>query len=196
MSDVENFSDAIASSPEDESPGNSITAEGTPQEIPSSPPVFTGISLPEPSSPGLPTLPPPRIADSGYMSERGFNSSNIIDSLEDDEDRLPDAQDYAVAAQYRPRGRQSHPIVKIEGSAFAPAPPPYPSDALQSEMNIELETPGDMNQLPRKMLLDLLPPRREGSQGYVCSDKSDDLLRDLFGEDIGPALEQTNNCWF
>lgn len=190
MSDIDNFSDAIASSPEDDSPGNSITAEGTPQEIPSSPPFFPGINPPQPSSPGLPTLPPPRIADSGYMSERGINSGKVINSLENDEDRSPDAEDYEMAAQYRRRGRQSHPVVKIEGSAPPTAPPTYPSDAPPSEMNIELETPGDMNQLPRKMLLDLPLPRRDGSQGYVySSDDDDELFRELFGEDVVQSIE-------
>ena len=184
MSDNENFSDAIISSPEEDSPGNSITAEGTPQEIPSSPPVFQGISQPQPSSPGLPTLPPPRLADSGYMSERCFTSSNIIESLENDPDREPDALDYEMASQYRVRGRQqSHSIVKTEGVAPARPPPTYPSDAPPSEMNINMETPGDMNQLPHKMLLSLPPGRREGSQGYVNS-IDDEVLRDLFGNDF------------
>ena len=181
MSDTENFSDAIMSSPEEESPGNSITAEGTPQEIPSSPPVFPDINQPQPSSPGLPTLPPPRLADSGYMSERCFTSSNIIDSLEQEGDLGPN---YERSAQHRGRGReQSHPIVKIEEGAIAPLPPTYPSDALPSDMNIEMETPGDMNQLPSKMLLNLPPGRREGSQGYVDS-TDDDVFRELFGEEF------------
>lgn len=192
MSDVDNYSDAIVSSPEDGSPGNSITAEGTPQEIPSSPPVFTGMNFPEPSSPGLPTLPPPRMADSGYMSERGFNSSNIIDSLERDEDRLPDPVNDDLPTQQRPRGRKkSRPVVKIEELASVPRPPPYPSDAQGSDIEFQLVAPGDMNQLPRKMLLDLPPPsqlRREGSQGYVYSDH-DDLFRELFGDDIVHSVE-------
>ncbi|KAK3711981.1 hypothetical protein LTR37_009293 [Vermiconidia calcicola] len=160
MSDMETFSDAIVSSPDDDSPGNSVTAEGTPQEIPSSPPVFPGINQPQPSSPGLPTLPPPRMADSGYMSERGFTSSNIVDSFEDDEDRTPDAQDYEMASQYRSRGKPSQPDVKNERQAHG-GPPTYPDDA-----PFNMERPGDMTQLPHKMLLDLPPPaRREGSQG-------------------------------
>ena len=187
MSDIENFSDAIMSSPEEDSPGNSITAEGTPQEIPSSPPVFSGFSQVPPSSPGLPTLPPARVADSGYMSERGFNSGNMMDNFEDHADRSPDAQDYETAARYQARGRQSQPIVKIEGNATE-RPPMYPSDPPPSEMNIELETPGDMNQLPRKMLLDLPPVRREGSQGYV-EQVDDDVFRELFGEDMVQSIE-------
>ena len=201
LSDIENFSDAIISSPEegeDDSPSNSVTAEGTPQEIPSSPPVF---NQPQPSSPGLPTLPPQRMADSGYMSsERNncFTSGNVVENLENgnEEDRSPDALDYEIAAQHQKRGgQQQHtqqPVVKIEGGATsATLPPPYPTDVTPSEMNIELETPGDMNELPHKMILNLPPGRpREGSQGYVHSpsrsefDDNDDVLRELFGDFI------------
>ena len=195
MSDIGNFSVALMSSPEEESPGNSITADVSPQEIPSSPPVFPGVNLPQPSSPGLPTLPPPRIADSGYMSERGFNSSNVIESFENDEDRSPDAQDYEMASHYRPRGQQSHPIVKIEDSAAARLPMSG-SGAPSSQMNIEMETPGDMNQLPHKILVNLPPghpSRREGSQGYVPSNSDEDLFRELFGDDVVTSIElQTN----
>jgi hypothetical protein len=191
MSDAENFSDAIVSSPEDgdDSPGNSITAEGTPQEIPSSPPVFPGMHPPQPSSPGLPTFPPPgRLADSGYMSDpRGFGS-NVVESLERDEaDRSPDAQDYDMAARYKSRkdNTQSQLVIGSDGMASVhAAPPTYPSEG-PSEMNINLETPGDMNQLPNRMLLNIPPQRkeREGSQGYVAStDGTDEIFRELFGE--------------
>ena len=191
MSDADNFSDAIMSSPEegDESPGNSITAEGTPQEIPSSPPVFPDMNLPQPSSPGLPTLPPPgRLADSGYMSDpRGFGS-NVVESLERDEaDRSPDDQDYEMAASYKSRkGRpKSESVIGSDGLAtMRPAPPTYPSKGV-GDMDIQLETPGDMNQLPSRMFLNLPPPRkeREGSQGYVDSvDGTDEIFRELFGE--------------
>lgn len=167
MSDFDNFSDAIMSSPEEESPGNSINADVSPQEIPSSPPVFFGDMPHQPSSPGLPSLPPSRFADSGYMSERGLTSSNVIDSLERDEDRSPDAQDYEVATQYRPRKQQSRPIIKTEKVGGSPAPPPYPSDPAPFDLNIQFETPGDMTELAQKMLRNSVPPRREGSQGYV-----------------------------
>ena len=133
--------------------------------------------------PGLPTLPPARMADSGYMS------SNFLNSLENDEDRSPDPQDYEMAAQYRARGRRSHTVVKTERSASSrPLPPMYPSDALNSDMNIEMEIPGDMNQLPHKMLLNLPPGRREQSQGYVSTD-NDELFRELFGEEIAHSIE-------
>jgi hypothetical protein len=52
-------------------------------------------------------------------------------------------------------------------------------------MNINLETPGDMNQLPSRMLLNLPQQRRdrEGSQGYVAPiDGTDEIFRELFGE--------------
>lgn len=184
--EAEQYSDAMMSSPEECSPNNSITAEGTPQDIPSSPPVFTGGHQPQPSSPGLPTLPTTRMADSGYMSERGLHSSNIMhDFDEDDEDRSPDAQDLEVAAQYHARRGQSQTFIKSEGAytgAF-----PYQSDAIESDMNVELETPGDMGQLPHKMLINMPPGRyRQPSQGYVTLD--DDLFEELFGDTSDLAI--------
>jgi hypothetical protein len=173
MSDFDNFSDAIVSSPDEDSPGNSITAEGTPQEIPSSPPVFPGINQPQPSSPGLPTLPPARMADSGYMSERGFTSSNVLEGIENDEDRSPDAQDYAVAAQYRARTKASHPIVKLESDVdgFLPT---FDGNAALSEQNV-----------------DLFQSMQQGGgdnvQGYVGTDE--DLFRQLFGDYIVESIE-------
>lgn len=115
MSDIEPHSDAM-SSPEGYSPENSMNGEPTPMDIPSSPPIVPGYNLPTPSSPGLPTLPPPRLADSGYMSERGFQSSTIMESMEDESNRSPDADDMALAARYRPRKRQQGSFVKTEGS--------------------------------------------------------------------------------
>ncbi|KAK5122056.1 hypothetical protein LTR85_004302 [Meristemomyces frigidus] len=164
MSDADHYSDALISSPEEGSPNNSVTAEGTPFDIPSSPPVFNGVSQPQPSSPGLPTLPAPRMADSGYMSERGLNSSNLMNEFEDDEDRSPDAQDLEDAAQYQARRQQSQPFIKNE--VFGTGLPSYPSDAANSGMNVELEIPGDMDQLPQKMLLNMPSGRhRQESQG-------------------------------
>ena len=192
ISDADNFSDAIVSSPEedDESPGNSITADGTPQEIPSSPPVFPGMNAPQPSSPGLPTLPPPgRSADSGYMSDpRGFGS-NVVESLErDDADRSPDAHDYEMAARYTSRKSNAQSQQLVIGSdgiaSVQPARSTHPSEG-PVEMNINLETPGDMNQLPSRMLINLPQSRRdrEGSQGYVAPvDGTDEIFRELFGE--------------
>ena len=192
MSDVDHMSDAIISSPEEGSPENSITAEGTPQEIPSSPPVFPGINQPTPSSPGLPTLPPPQMADSGYMSERGWQSSTF-DTYDDNEDRSPDAQDLEMADQYQARNLSKQPIFKREGSG-AVMPPPYPESqaGVTSDFNVNLETPGDMAALPQKMLLNLPPGRgvapppemadgaRDGSQGYVQSD--DEFFGEMFGD--------------
>lgn len=115
MSDNDVMSEAAQSSPEGSSPGNSIAGEGTPMEIPSSPPLVAGFNQRQPSSPGLPTLPPPRMVDSGYISDRGFNSG-VIESMEDDEDRSPDADDMEMANQYRSRKHTQQTIVKIEGS--------------------------------------------------------------------------------
>lgn len=186
MSDVDAFSDAIVSSPDEDSPGNSITAEGTPQEIPSSPPVFTGIHHPQPSSPGLPTLPLPRMADSGYMSERGFPNGNIMESMEHDSGRTPNDYDSDVVARYRARSKSSHAFVKVESDANDM----LPSDMslLPQGMNIEMEVPGDPNQLPQKMLLNLPPrPRREESLGYVHND--DVIFRELFGDYVVETIE-------
>lgn len=150
-SDVEPMSDAMTS-PEGSSPENSVTAEGTPMDIPSSPPLVPGFNQPTPSSPGLPTLPPARLADSGYMSERGFNSGNVMESLEDDENRSPDADDLEVAAHYRSRNYRQESFVKIEGSVAGDLP--YAIDGLpRSDFDAK-------------------------SQGYV----DNELLQELFGE--------------
>ncbi|KAI6828732.1 hypothetical protein KC340_g10144 [Hortaea werneckii] len=137
MSDIDQFSDAVGPSPEE---GN------TPLDIPSSPPVFQTSNQPQPSSPGLPTLPAPKFADSGYLSERGHYSSNMMDdyNYDDNEDRSPDAQDLEVAAQYNSRRQNTAET----------------TDATPSEMNVEMEAPGDMGQLPHKMLLNLPPGRQ------------------------------------
>lgn len=169
MSDIDQMSEAIMSSPEENSPDNSITADATPQEFPSSPPLFPGINMPQPSSPGLPALPIQHMADSGYMSERNLNSSAFLDHHGvDNEDRSPDANDYETAGRYQARGRPKQTRIKSEGLSAPMMPPPYPSDALTSEINFAVEEPGDMNRLPSKMLLNLPPHRaRESSQGYV-----------------------------
>lgn len=116
MSDNDQFSEVAQSSPEGSSPGNSIAGEGTPMEIPSSPPLIPGFNQRRPSSPVLPTLPPPRLADSGYGSDRVFNSGTIIESMEDDENRSPDADDMEVASRYRSRQHRKETVVKTEGS--------------------------------------------------------------------------------
>ena len=159
MSDMDQYSETAGPSPEDGS------IDGTPRDIPSSPPVFPGINQPQPSSPGLPALPAPKFADSGYMSERGPYSNMMTDYYaDDDEDRSPDAQDMEVAAQYQARRQQT-----------------LETEATPSEMNVEMETPGDMDQLPHKMLLNLPPGRPRGvSQGYV--DSADDIFDELFGD--------------
>lgn len=188
MSDVDQMSEAIASSPEDVSPENSVGAGETPQEFPSSPPLFPGVNHPTPSSPGLPTLPPPRMADSGYMSERNFHSSNFMDTFDgDNEDRSPDAEDYRMAGQYKPRKQTRKTHIKSEGLDVTKMPTPYPSDAPTSELNFEWEQPGDMNQLPQKMLLNLPPGR--GRERYVdlTQEIDQDLWQDFVRSDTGYA---------
>ena len=183
MSDIDNFSDAIMSSPEEDSPGNSITGEGTPRDIPSSPPVFPGINLPQPSSPGLPTLPPPRMADSGYMSERHMMSGNIAETLENDEDRSPDAQDYEMASQYNARSgrQQSQPVIKIEGSETVRPMPPLFNESIQlNHGGMSFDDSGDYSMSQGAV---------DGSQGYVSTD---DVFRELFGDEfVERSIEQS-----
>ncbi|KAF2161331.1 hypothetical protein M409DRAFT_69920 [Zasmidium cellare ATCC 36951] len=168
-SDIEPFSDTMTS-PEGSSPANSITADGTPMDIPSSPPLVPGFNQPAPSSPGLPTLPPARMADSGYMSERGFNSGNVMESLEDDENRSPDADDMEVAAHYRSRHHRQEAFFKTEGSVAGDLP--YSMDGLpQSDIDAKShgQTPQpDANASRRGSLaLPFKPPPRASSQAQV-----------------------------
>ncbi|CAK3801885.1 CENP-A multicopy suppressor 2 [Lecanosticta acicola] len=155
MSDIEPMSDAMTS-PEGSSPGNSITGE-TPMDIPSSPPLIPGYNQPTPSSPGLPTLPPSRLADSGYMS------GTVMESMEEDMNRSPDAEDLEMARQYRSRSHPQQPFVKTEGSIAADTL--YLANVPPSELNVQLEEPGDMGRLPQKSIINLPPGRRDGSQG-------------------------------
>lgn len=169
MSDLEPMSDAMTS-PEGSSPGNSANGE-TPMDIPSSPPIVPGYNMPQPSSPGLPNLLPSRLADSGYMSERGYHSGAVMDSLENEEDRSPDAEDLEMAAQYRSRSYPRGPIVKTEGSPVDDLPTAY---LMSSEVHGDL--PIDVHPLP-----DNMEPQR-----YDAYD--DSLLDELFGEH-GSAIE-------
>nr|OQO20359.1 hypothetical protein B0A51_16609 [Rachicladosporium sp. CCFEE 5018] len=158
MSDVDQMSEAIISSPEDGSPEDSI-GNGTPQDIPSSPPLLAGRSYVAPSSPGLPTFIPPRLADSGYMSERNAFEGSQFSNVDDLNDKSPDDVDYAAASEYQVRRHEHSVHIKSEGRAARPLPPPYPSDAPTSELNFEWEQPGDMNRLPQRMMLNLPPGR-------------------------------------
>ena len=89
-----------------------------------------------------------------------------MESMEDDENRSPDAEDLEMAAKYRARSHQRDPIVKIEGAATSDAPFYSMEPAPRSELS------GDAN------ASNLPPGQAQGNQGYVDSD----LLRDLFGE--------------
>ncbi|KAK0264403.1 hypothetical protein LTS09_001881 [Friedmanniomyces endolithicus] len=152
LSDADQFSDAMMSSPDDASPNNSLGADGTPQDIPSSPPVLMGGSYAEPSSPRLPVFPSARPPDSGYMSEPRLNDDRFVNGFEyDDENRSPDAMDYEIAAQYHARVSTVRPSARKD-DAIPQLPPSYTSDLLTSDMNVNLERPGDMTQLPQKML--------------------------------------------
>jgi hypothetical protein len=178
LSDVDQMSEAV-SSPEDMTPENSVITGETPQDFPSSPPLFLGLNEGTPSSPGLPTLAVPHMADSGYMSERNFTSSTYPNHFEA-KDLSPDADDYMTAGQYQPGKKQQRKThIKSEGLEAAKMPPPYPSDAPTSEINFEWEQPGDMNQLPQRMLLNLPPGR--GVERYVDSHQTiyDDILQEI-----------------
>ncbi|TKA68366.1 hypothetical protein B0A55_07471 [Friedmanniomyces simplex] len=166
MSDADQFSDAMMSSPEDGSPNNSLAAEGTPQDIPSSPPILMGVNYAQPSSPGLPVFPSARPLDSGYMSEPRLNTSNLTDGFDyDDENRSPDAEDHEIAAHYHARNSTVQPSSR-SGDASSRMLPTYPSNGLTSDMNVSLEVPGDMGQLPQKMLINVGPGRyRQEVQG-------------------------------
>jgi hypothetical protein len=177
LSDVDQMSEAV-SSPEDMTPENSVIAGETPQDFPSSPPLFPGLNEGTPSSPGLPTLAVPQMADSGYMSERNFTSGTYPQNIETKE-LSPDAEDYMTTGQYRPGKQQRKTHIKSEGLEAAKMPPPYPSDAPTSEINFEWEQPGDMNQLPQRMLLNLPPGR--GVERYVDSHQTiyDEILQEI-----------------
>ncbi len=84
-------SDSAMTSPEQSRIGSD---SNTPPDIPSSPPVYRGVST-APSSPRLPTMS--RDVDSGFMS------GSIDDLFEDDEDRPLDDEDLEMAAQYSKR---------------------------------------------------------------------------------------------
>lgn len=145
MSDNDPMSEGAQSSPEGSSPGNSVAGEGTPMEIPSSPPLIPGFNLRQRSSPGLPTLPPPRLADSGYGSDRVYNSGTVVESMEDDENRSPDVEDLEMAAQYRSRQHQQKTIVKIEGSSAGDT----------SEMRADIEGYVDNDELFSELFTEL-----------------------------------------
>ncbi|KAK3066172.1 hypothetical protein LTR53_017588, partial [Teratosphaeriaceae sp. CCFEE 6253] len=167
MSDAEQFSDAMMSSPDDDgSPDHSLTAEGTPQDIPSSPPILMGMHYAQPSSPGLPTLPLSRTVDSGYLSDPRIHRGNITGSFfDEDEDRSPDVEDLEMASQYQARRPRAKAAAKNKNSSSGRAPT-YPGSISMSDMTVEFETPGDMSQLPHKILLNLPPGRhRADSQG-------------------------------
>lgn len=113
MSDIDALSDAIASSPEDNSPGNSIGDGVTPPDIPSSPPVFSGAHI---RSPGRASSNWQQ-ADSGYMSERN----------KPDESCSPEFD-------------TTDTIIKKEGSAVRYIADAFPFD-LNSDLGFEADLP-------------------------------------------------------
>ena len=147
------------SSPEEDSPSNSVNADGTPLDIPSSPPVLMGTAYGLPSSPGLSGLPSARTFDSGYMSGQ-------IEAYDDDdnEDRSPDAEDYAIAAQYSAR---IPPDAKFVGGLAG-------VDSVQRGVSAESDGQGN-------------------NQGYVCtaSDLDEELFGDL-SDLLSPPVDWTD----
>ncbi|KAM3422570.1 hypothetical protein BST61_g64 [Cercospora zeina] len=133
ISEADLMSD-IMTSPEGSSPGNSINGEGTPMDIPSSPPIVPGYNVPQPSSPGLPTA-------SSHMADSGYMSGAIMESMEQEADRSPDAEDLDIAARYQPRKYHQRPRIKSEGSPMDGTPAPYSDMQFSSDVpDIETNT--------------------------------------------------------
>lgn len=100
-------------------------ATGSPSDFPSSPPL-----MPEPSSPGLPTMAsfPKPMMDSGYMS-------SAFECHEDEEDREVDEEDMHMAQQYKPRESTS----QIPFSDFieqTPGPPALLPNRMQMDQSV------------------------------------------------------------
>ena len=144
--DMPTVSDAAMSSPDD----NAVT--NSPADFPSSPPL-----MPEPSSPGLPTIPsfPKPMVDSGYMS-------SAMECQEDDEeDRDVDEEDMQMARQYKPR----EPRSQVPFSDFieqTPGPPellPNRMEMSQSAKNSQDAATIAATELSRKKARNaVLPP--------------------------------------
>ncbi|PPJ60939.1 hypothetical protein CBER1_08588 [Cercospora berteroae] len=135
ISEADLMSD-IMTSPEGSSPGNSMNGEGTPMDIPSSPPIVPGYNVPQPSSPGLPTV-------SSHMADSGYMSGSIMESMEQEADRSPDAEDLDIAARYQPRKYHQRPLIKSEGSPIDGTPAPYSDMQFSSDVpDIEPNTNG------------------------------------------------------
>ncbi|GAB7357934.1 hypothetical protein MBLNU230_g0101t1 [Neophaeotheca triangularis] len=117
-SEGEIMSDALMSSPEEGSQDGSSAGDPSPQDIPSSPPIFAGNTTPQPSSPGLPTLQTAtqRMADSGYMSGDFAN-------LDENEDCSPEGQGLGPPARYQSRDQQT--FIKSEGFSGVGQPSGY-----------------------------------------------------------------------
>ena len=103
--------DSAVTSPDD----NHTSTLNTPQNIPSSPPLYRGMST-APSSPNLPPLP--RQEGSGF-------SYTFDDLFEDDEMRPVDEEDVDTAAQYEKR--QNLPVTKEK------LPPGLPADSTNAQ---------------------------------------------------------------
>ena len=101
-------------------------------------------------------------------------------------------QRYDMAPEYQTRDKQSQPFIKIEGAASESQSTYYRAET-PNEMNVSMEMPGDMNQLPHKMRMDMASGRqRSDSQGYV--EPYQELFDELFGEasQIFETIEKTN----
>ncbi|EME48069.1 hypothetical protein DOTSEDRAFT_51318 [Dothistroma septosporum NZE10] len=179
MSDGDQMSDAM-SSPEESSPANSVAADGTPLDIPSSPPLIPGYNMPTPSSPGLPTLPS-HVMDSGYMS------GTIMESMEDDENRSPDAEDLEMAAKYRARSHQQESFIKIEGVATSDAPLYSMAAAPRSDLN-----GNEMRRVRNAGIVDLPSGKAQSNQGHQSRPHAP--LKRATTLDVRPILPRSDSA--
>ncbi|KAF2859996.1 hypothetical protein K470DRAFT_295278 [Piedraia hortae CBS 480.64] len=134
---LEQPADSNMSSPDVIPTDMSHTAGSTPQYLPSSPPILAGTGVLEPTSPGLPALIPP---DSGYRSESPLKSGVVTDDL----------CTYGGGDEMDPNSAISYFCDDGFTSCFNDD-----DDQTQTTIQVEMEMPGDMSQLPQEMRLDL-----------------------------------------
>jgi len=173
--DMPTHSDAAMSSPED----NIINS---PADFPSSPPM-----MPEPSSPGLPTIPslPKPMIDSGYMS-------SAMDCHEDDEDRELDEDDLRMAQRYNPRDSRSH-VSQPPFSDFVEQTP-GPPELLPSRMEVHHNAQDAIAaELSRKKARNAVVPTSERRASLALATKQNSQDRANPVQKTGPSRSSSNN---
>jgi hypothetical protein len=110
------------------------------------------------------------MADSGYMSEPILHSGEAAHRFTSGESQSPFADDNLAMAQNNSQTYERDTSVKKEGSMTRSVSPrlmdvPASSETTIQMDNIRMERPGDMNRLPRRVLLNIPPARRGLSQG-------------------------------